>query len=91
MAESGSPDMGTFLCLGFGLWKEPLKLTECSSVLVSTCEFDQSTKWNKALKNIFEMTWGNVVSYSDNYDCINLSQRGKHLHMLIKSPSDADK
>lgn len=32
------------------------------------------------------MTWGNVVDYSDNYGCINLSQRGKHLHMLIKLP-----
>lgn len=83
MAESGTPDMGTFLCLGFGrnlsglqnvlkYWLAPVNLI-------------------RVLKNIFEMTWGNVVDYSDNYGCINLSERGKHLHMLIKLPFDADK
>lgn len=41
--------------------------------------------------NIFEMTQENVINYSDNYDCINSCQRGKHLHMLIKLPFDADK
>lgn len=88
MAESGSLDMGTFLCLGFGrnlsglqnvlkYWLAPVNLIR---VLNGT-----------RLSNIFEMTWGNVVDYSDDYGCINLSERGKHLHMLIKLPFDADK
>lgn len=37
------------------------------------------------------MTWENVVNYLNNYGCINPYQRGKHLHMLIKLPFDADK
>lgn len=39
---------------------------------------------------MFEMTQKDIINYSDIHNG-NLSQRGDHLHMLIKLASDAHK